>query len=102
MAHSVATHGSGKTLGAKVYAALQAEQNVTTAAGHRKAIGILIVIPAQADEMVLAINTLAGRPVAIADHTKHRAIHEQLNESDVLVITHQAYLNARQTTHQHP
>jgi hypothetical protein len=90
--------GSGKTLGAKVYAALQAEQNAATA-GLRKPVGILIVtrLIAQADEMVDAINALAGRQVAVADHTDHRATHEQLSGSDVLVITHQAYVNATQT-----
>jgi hypothetical protein len=90
--------GSGKTLGAKVYAALQAEQNAA-AAGHKKPVGILIVarLIAQADEMVAAINTLAGRQVATVDHTEHRASTEQLHESDVVVITHQAYVNATQT-----
>jgi hypothetical protein len=90
--------GSGKTLGAKVYAALQAEQNATTE-GLRKPVGILIVtrLIAQADEMVDHINKLAGRSVAVADHSAHRASPEQLNESDVLVITQQAYVNATQT-----
>ena len=57
--------GSGKTLGAKVYAVLQAEQN-RTAGDLRKPVGILIVtrLIAQADEMVNAINTLAGRRVS--------------------------------------
>jgi hypothetical protein len=90
--------GSGKTLGAKVYAALQAEQNA--AAGDlRKPVGILIVtrLIAQANEMVEAINALVGRQVAVADHSEHRASPQQLNESDVLVITHQAYVNATQT-----
>ena len=90
--------GSGKTLGAKVYAALQAEQNAATA-GQKMPVGILIVtrLIAQADEMVTAINALAGREVAVADHTAHRATQEQLSESDILVITHQAYVNATQT-----
>jgi hypothetical protein len=90
--------GSGKTLGAKVYAALQAEQNASMA-GLKKPVGILIVtrLIAQADEMVSAINAIAGRKVAVADHTEHRATTEQLSESDVLVITHQAYVNATQT-----
>ncbi|MGY4500882.1 hypothetical protein ACVWYH_004813 [Bradyrhizobium sp. GM24.11] len=90
--------GSGKTLGAKVYAALQADQNAATA-GQRMPVGILIVtrLIAQADEIVTAINALAGREVAVADHTAHRATQEQLRESDVLVITHQAYVNATQT-----
>ncbi|WP_420966831.1 hypothetical protein [Bradyrhizobium sp. B120] len=90
--------GSGKTLGAKVYAALQAEQNAA-AAKDRKPVGILIVtrLIAQADEMVAGINALAGRQVAVADHTDHRATNEQLSTSAVLVITHQAYVNATQT-----
>jgi hypothetical protein len=90
--------GSGKTLGAKVYAVLQAEQNAATE-DVRKPVGILIVtrLIAQADEMVNAINTLAGRKVAVADHSADRATHEQLHESDVLVVTHQAYVNATQT-----
>jgi hypothetical protein len=90
--------GSGKTLGAKVYASLQSELNA--AAGDlRKPVGILIVtrLIVQADEMVDAINRLAGRQAAVADHTAHRATHDELNESDVLVITHQAYVNATQT-----
>jgi hypothetical protein len=90
--------GSGKTLGAKVYAALQAEQNAATA-GLKKPIGILIVtrLIDQADEMVSAINALAGREVAVSDHSDHRATNEQLSASDVLVITHQSYVNATQT-----
>jgi len=52
--------GSGKTLGAKAYAVLQAEQN-GPAGDPRKPVGILIVtrLIAQADEMVNAINTLS-------------------------------------------
>ena len=90
--------GSGKTLGAKVYAALQAEQNTATQ-GVKKPVGILIVtrLISQADEVVAAINALAGSEVAVADHTDHRATQEQLNERDILVITHQAYVNATQT-----
>lgn len=89
--------GSGKTLGAKVYAALQAEHNAATA--QKTPVGILIVtrLIAQADEMVAAINALAGRQVAVADHSEHRATHEQLHASDVVVITHQAYVTATQT-----
>src|SRR5262249_23310690 len=86
--------GSGKTLGAKVYAVLQAEQNAA-AGDARTPVGILIVtrLIAQADEMVNAINTLAGRKVAVADHSADRAAPEQFHERDVLVVTHQAYVN---------
>jgi hypothetical protein len=89
--------GSGKTLGAKVFAALQAEQ-IAAGGDLRKPVGILIVtrLIAQADETVNAINALAGRQVSVADHSAHRATREQLHESDVLVVTHQAYVNATQ------
>lgn len=90
--------GSGKTLGAKVYAALQAEQNAT-AGPLKKPVGILIVtrLTAQADDMAAAINALAGRQVAIADYQGHRATPEQLNASDVLIITQSAYVKATQS-----
>lgn len=90
--------GSGKTLGAKVYAALQAQQNASIG-DTGKPVGILIVtrLIAQANEMVDAINSLVGHQVAVADHSEHRASSEQLWNSDILVITHQAYVNATQT-----
>ncbi|WP_338830749.1 hypothetical protein [Bradyrhizobium sp. 27S5] len=81
--------GSGKTLGAKVYAALQAEQNA--AEPQKTPVGILIVtrLIAQADDMVAAINALAGRQVAVADHSAQRATNEQLHASDVVVVCRQ-------------
>jgi hypothetical protein len=35
--------------------------------------------------------------VAIADHTDHRATPEQLHDSDIVVITHEAYTRAKET-----
>jgi len=91
--------GSGKTMGAVVYAGLQADLNVTASVDGVNPIGILIVtrLKAQADEVVSNINSFVGRVVAAADHTDHRATPEQLHDSDIVVITHQAYVNAKRT-----
>jgi hypothetical protein len=91
--------GSGKTMGAVVYSGLQAQLNVTAEADGVKPVGIMIVtrLKAQADEVVSNINAYAGHTVAIADHTDHRATPDQLHDSDIVVITHQAYVNAKQT-----
>lgn len=90
--------GSGKTMGAVVYSAIQAEQNASVADGV-KPVGIMVVtrLKAQADEVVSDINAYAGRQVAIADHTDHRATPEQLEDSDIVVITHEAYTRASKT-----
>ena len=62
-------------------------------------LGIMIVtrLKAQADEAVSDINAYVGRQVATADHTDHRATPEQLYESDIVVITHEAYTRAAKT-----
>jgi hypothetical protein len=90
--------GSGKTMGAVVYSGLQAELNATAAPGA-KPVGIMIVtrLKAQANEVVSDINAYVGRQVAIADHTDHRATSEQLHDSDIVVITHEAYTRAKKT-----
>ena len=90
--------GSGKTMGAVVYSGLQAELNVSAAPGV-KPIGIMIVtrLKAQADAVVSDINAYVGRQVAVTDHTDHRATPEQLQQSDVVVITHAAYTKAKET-----
>jgi hypothetical protein len=94
--------GSGKTQGTCVYAAMQADLNRDTE-GLRKPVGILIVTRRieQAIELETAINDMAGRVVAVAHHHKQRASEEQLQSSDVLIITHQAYVNASQSLHGH-
>lgn len=90
--------GSGKTMGAVVYAGLQAELNAGVTDGV-KPIGVMIVtrLKAQADEVVSQINSYVGRVVAIADHTDHRATPEQLADSDIVIITHEAYTRAKET-----
>lgn len=90
--------GSGKTMGAVVYSGLQAEHNAAAGPGVTP-VGIMIVtrLKAQADEVVSGINAYVGRQVAIADHTDHRATPEQLDGSDIVVITHAAYTRAKET-----
>jgi hypothetical protein len=86
--------GSGKTQGACVFAALQAETNAT--ADDQRPIGLLIVtrLTKQVDDIVKDINATVGRPVAIGDYAKKRVTPEELMQADVLVITHAAYEKA--------
>ncbi|WP_340672256.1 hypothetical protein [Bradyrhizobium ottawaense] len=58
---------------------------------------IVTRLKAQADEVASDINAYADRQVAIADHTDHRATPEQLEDSDIVVITHEAYTRANKT-----
>ncbi|ETR76982.1 hypothetical protein X566_04570 [Afipia sp. P52-10] len=79
--------GSGKTQGACVYAAMQAQLN------HEVKAPLIVTRRIQdADRLVSTINELAGADVAIAHHSERRATSDQLDTADVLVITHQAYL----------
>lgn len=92
--------GSGKTQGAIVYAAMQAELNSTS---QLIPVGILIVtrLIDQANEIAAQINNHAGRDVAVAHHSAKPATAEELHQSDVLVITHQAYVNASESLSNH-
>ncbi|MEH2479551.1 hypothetical protein V1282_002908 [Nitrobacteraceae bacterium AZCC 2146] len=85
-------------MGAVVYSGLQAELNASVADGVLP-VGLMIVtrLKAQVDEVVSDINAYVGRQVAIADHTDHRATAEQLHDSDIVVITHEAYTRAKKT-----
>ena len=51
-----------------------------------------------ADNIRDTINALAGREVAVVHHSGSYASPEQLHESDVVVITHQAFINAKRDT----
>ncbi|MDO9357133.1 MAG: DEAD/DEAH box helicase family protein, partial [Solirubrobacteraceae bacterium] len=85
--------GSGKTQGACLFAAMQAEAN---ALGTLKPVGVVIVtrLITQANQIASNINEHVGRTVAVAYHSENRAPAHELLKSDVLVITHQAYVNA--------
>ena len=83
--------GSGKTRGTCVFAAMQADAN---AQGDLKPVGVLIVtrLIAQADELAQEINALTGRSVAVAHHSDKPATAEEMFASDILIVTHQAYV----------
>jgi hypothetical protein len=76
-----------------VFAAMQAEAN---AKGLLKPVGVLIVTRRieQADALAERVNELAGRVVAVAHHSKRPATSQELLDRDILIITHQAYVNA--------
>lgn len=78
--------GSGKTRGACLFAAMQAEANETAAL---KPVGVLIVtrLIDQADKMAVEINEHAGRVVAVSHHSAKPATQQELLDSDILIIT---------------
>lgn len=92
--------GSGKTQGAVMYAAMQAELNAVS--GH-KPVGILIVtrLIAEANKIAEEINSQARREAAVAHHSATPATPEAINSADVLVVTHQAYVNAAESLSNH-
>ena len=75
-----------------MYVALQADRNVD----HPNPVGVLIVtrLIADADKVAHKINALAGREVAVAHHSDKRLSESVTAAHDVLVITHQAFMNA--------
>lgn len=84
-----------------MYAAMQAELNSTSSL---KPVGMLIVtrLIEQADEIATQINKHAGRGVAMSHHSNDPASAEELQQCDVLVITHQAYVNAASSSQTAP
>lgn len=92
--------GSGKTQGAIVYAAMQAELN---AASEHNPVGILIVtrLIAEANKIAEEINSHAGRAAAVSHHSAKPATPEEIHSADVLVVTHQAYVNATEGLSNH-
>lgn len=84
--------GTGKTQGLSVYAALMAKANRESEQRN----GILIVtrMIEQADELKEAIDRLAGFQCAAAKHSENKISLEEMQEADVLIITHAAYVLA--------
>jgi hypothetical protein len=76
-----------------VFAAMQAAAN---AQGTLKPVGVLIVtrLIVQADEMAQEINELEGRAVSVSHHSDKPATDVELLASDILIVTHQAYVNS--------
>lgn len=91
--------GTGKTQGTCVYAAMQAEFNRETE-GALSPVGMLIVtrLKEDADNIRNTINTIAGRAVAVVHHSGSYATPQQLHDSDVVIITHTAFINVKRDT----
>jgi hypothetical protein len=87
--------GSGKTQGTCLYASMQADLNAHGTENH-KPVGVVIItrLIEDADYIAQQINELSGRTVAVAHHTKNKAAALDIFNSDILVICHQAFLNA--------
>lgn len=87
--------GSGKTTGACVFAAMQAQRN-RASEGLQSSVGSVIVtrLIEDAEKIAKAINSYAGGAVAIAHHSSDPKSPDVLFSHDTIVIPHQAYLNA--------
>src|SRR5882724_1024885 len=87
--------GSGKTQGTCLYASMQADLNAHPTE-NRKPVGIVIItrLIEDADGIAQQINEISGRGVAVSHHSKSKADTMEMFNSDVLVICHQAFLNA--------
>lgn len=87
--------GTGKTQGACVYAAMVAEQNLGLPEGGSRT-GVLMVTRTikDADGLAATINKRACFKCAVARHSENKLPREEMAKHDILVITHQAYLNA--------
>lgn len=87
--------GSGKTEGACLYAALQAERNEALK-GLARPVGVLIVtrLIDQANAIASRVNELCGLTVACARHSESTATADEAYASDVLVVTHKAFVDA--------
>lgn len=88
--------GTGKTEGTCVYAAMQAGYN-SSSENTLRPVGILIVtrLKTEADKLRDKINERAGRKVAVVNHSDSHATPEELQQSDALIVTHQAFINAK-------
>lgn len=76
--------GTGKTQGLAMYAAMNVD--------HPN-VGILIVVRliSQADEMMALINSLAGTDIARTRHSDCPMSKDEMEQTQVLIVTHAAY-----------
>jgi hypothetical protein len=74
---------------------MQADLNVNPTE-NRKPVGIVIItrLIEDADSIAQQINEMSGRLVAVSHHSKNKADTVDMFNSDILVICHQAFLNA--------
>ncbi len=84
--------GTGKTQGLMVYAAMLAMQNQTA----ENPVGLLVVtrLIDQANELCIGINQMANFECAIAKHSEENASVSDIQQHDVLIVTHASYVRA--------
>jgi RAD3-like DEAD/DEAH box helicase len=86
--------GTGKTQGLCVYAAMLAKQNAKQKDEDKTGMLVVTQLIAQCDEVVERTNEVAGSGVALASHSESKPHRLQMGAVPILVITHQAYINA--------
>lgn len=86
--------GTGKTQGLCVYAAMLAKQNATQKDEVKTGMLVVTQLIAQCEEVVERVNQLAGSEVALASHSESKPHRLKMGSAPVLVITHQAFINA--------
>lgn len=77
--------GAGKTQGLSLYCALLSYNSPNS--------GVLVVtaFKSAADELAEIINSIAGSVIALAEHGDSKHTEDEINEAQVLIITHSAY-----------
>ncbi|HAQ78945.1 hypothetical protein JQ559_31245 [Bradyrhizobium viridifuturi] len=90
--------GSGKTQGACLYSAMQAKRN-RDEQGKLKPVGVLLVtrLIKQANDLAAQVNMMAGAELAVAHHSSSGTDANDIGHFDVLVVTHQAFINAAES-----
>lgn len=86
--------GTGKTQGLCVYAAMLASQNAMLEDTDKTGMLVVTQLITQCDEVVERVNSIAGAEVALASHSENRPHALSIASSPILVITHQAFINA--------
>jgi hypothetical protein len=86
--------GTGKTQGLCLYAAMLAEGNRRVADGDKTGMLVVTRLIDQCNEVVESINGHAGAMVAVAKHSETTVTADEVAASEILVVTHQAYVNA--------
>jgi hypothetical protein len=84
--------GTGKTQGLAVFSAMTAKAN--READCRQGILIVTRLIEQANELQASIDEMAGFKCAVAKHSENTVTSAQMRESDILIVTHAAYVMA--------
>jgi len=84
--------GTGKTQGLSLFSAMTA--NANREGDVRRGILIVTRLIEQADELKASIDQMAGFECAVTKHSDNNITSAQMRKSDVLIVTHAAYVMA--------